>query len=185
MDLSAEKKVKQKKHRTTGLILMMLVILAVTGWFTGEQLRNMLFPEHLEDSMVVWNEEDVYRQEELILFADRNEFQVGEQGSMKLTVLCGESVTGPVTITDEEGNEVAVLENDGSGQLVTTVGFQSQEPRCGYLTAAAEEVKSAPVSFFIVPEITEEMSERLFRSARIWETMQKKRSLRTRFLKKP
>lgn len=162
MDLSAEKKVKQKKHRTTGLILMMLVILAVTGWFTGEQLRNMLFPEHLEDSMVVWSEEDVYRQEELILFADRNEFQVGEQGSIKLTVLCGESVTGPVTITDEEGNEVAVLENDGSGQLVTTVGFRSQEPRCGYLTAAAEEVKSAPVSFFIVPEITEEMSERLF-----------------------
>ena len=30
---------------------------------------------------------------ELILFADRNEFQVGEQGSIKLTVLCQESVT--------------------------------------------------------------------------------------------
>ena len=154
----------QKKRRRIWpfLLLFVLVILAGIGWFSRERLLGMLFPVRLDTPMVVWDEaEDVYEPEELILFADRNEFQVGEQGSIKLTVLCQESVTEPVTITDNTGYEVAVLENDGSGQLVTTVGLQSQEPRSGWLKASSGGAESAPVSYYVIPEITQEMADRL------------------------
>lgn len=144
----------QKKRRRIWpfLLLFVLVILAGIGWFSRERLLGMLFPVRLDTPMVVWDEaEDVYEPEELILFADRNEFQVGEQGSIKLTVLCQESVTEPVTITDNTGYEVAVLKNDGSGQLVTTVGLQSQEPRSGWLKASSGGAESAPVSYYVIP----------------------------------
>ena len=161
-----EKRVNQrrnrKRHRKVWIIFVLLVILAGIGWFSRERLLGMLFPVRLDTPMVVWDEaEDVYEPEELILFADRNEFQMGEQGAVKLTVLCQESVTEPVTITDNTGYEVAVLENDGSGQLVTTVWLQSQEPRSGWLKASSGGAESAPVSYYVIPEITQEMADRL------------------------
>ena len=86
----------QKKRRRIWpfFLLFVLVILAGIGWFSRERLLGMLFPVRLDTPMVVWDEaEDVYEPEELILFADRIEFQMGEQGSIKLTVLCQESTT--------------------------------------------------------------------------------------------
>lgn len=161
-EMSVNQKNNRKGHRNGWVLLVLFMILIGIGWFSRERLMSILFPVRLDTPMVVWDEtEDVYEPEELVLFADRNEFQTGEQGSMKLTVLCRESVTGTVTIADDKGNQVAVLENDGSGQLTATVEIQEQEPRWGYLTASAGETVSAPVSFYIVPEITEEMEDRL------------------------
>lgn len=151
----------QKKHGKGCLIVLFLAVLAALGLFAGKRVWQKLHAERIEAFDVVWDEGDVYEPEELILLADQNEFQAGEQGEMKLTVLCRESVTGPVTISDNLGNEVAVLENDGSGQLEKTVTLNSQEPMVGQLRAAAGETVSVPVSFYVVPEVTEEMAGRL------------------------
>lgn len=152
---------EKKKHGKLWVVLAALILLIAAGFCAGKSLWQAFWPPRLPVSAVVQDEEGTAKQDAVILFASRNEFQVGETGTAELTVLCQEDVTGPVTITDDRGLKLAVLENDGSGQMVTTVELQEKEPRWGYLTASAGEAVSAPVSFFIVPEITQEMTDRL------------------------
>ena len=149
----------KKKHRKPWIILLVLIVLAGVGFLAGKSLWRRFWSPRLPVSAVIWDEE-MLEQDAVILFAARNEFQVGKSGTMELTVLCREQVTGAVTITDDRGAKLAVLENDGSGQLKTTVEIFEEAPRYGQLQASAGEETSAPVSFYVIPEITKEMAER-------------------------
>ena len=150
---------RKKKHRKPWIILFVLIFLAGVGFLAGKSLWRTFWSPRLPVSAVIWDEE-MLEQDAVILFAARNEFQVGEPGTMELTVLCREQVTEAVTITDDRGAKLAVLENDGSGQLKTTVEIFEEAPRYGQLQASAGEETSAPVSFYVIPEITKEMAER-------------------------
>ena len=112
-------------------------------------------------SAVAWSEEDIVQQDSVILFANQNEFLLGQPGMMELTVLLSKNVTGPVTIMDDRDQELMVLENDGSGQLKAAVEIYEQETRYGRLRALSGSETSAPISFCVHPEVTEEMANRL------------------------
>lgn len=152
---------EKKKHRKHWVILLVLILLIGAGFWAGKSLWEAFWSPRLPVSAVVQDEDGEVEQDAVILFAAQNEFQVGIPGNTELTVLCQEDVTGPVTITDDQGMELAVLENDGSGQLQTTVEIFEETPRYGQLQASAGEEISAPVSFYVIPEITEEMAGRL------------------------
>lgn len=148
--------VKKKKRGKIGVMLAILLILTAACFFAGMILGGRL-GTILSASA---NGADTIGQDPLILFADRHEFQAGEPGTMALTVLCEEDVSEAVTITDDQGQTMAVLENDGSGRLETTIQIDGKTARYGQLTASSGETVSAPISFYVVPEITDDMGER-------------------------
>ena len=87
---------------------------------------------------------------------ENSQLLVGETGILELTVWCDDSVTDTVTVTDEKETVVAVLENDGTGLLKGTVEILEEAPRFGSLTAASGEHTSQPVSFRVIPEVTDQ-----------------------------
>ena len=78
-----------------------------------------------------------------------------------MTILCGQEITGEVTVTDEQGNVVCQVENNGSGRLSASVPIAESEARIGGFTAEADGEKSNTASFYVLPEVTEEMFLRL------------------------
>ena len=152
---------EKKKHGKLWAVLAVLILLIAVGFLVGKSLWQAFSSPRLPVSAVVQDAEGALTQDAVILFASRNEFQAGETGTTELTVLCQEGVTGPVTITDDQGLELAVLENDGSGQMQTTIEIFEETPRYGQLQASAGEETSAPVSFYVIPEVTKEMAGRL------------------------
>ena len=151
---------EKKKHGKLWMLLLILIVLIGAGFFAGKILWQTFWSPRIPVSAVVRDEQETAEQDPVILFATQNEFLVGKSGSMELTVLCQEQVTEPVTITDDRGQELAVLENDGSGELKTTVEVFEEEPRYGQIQASAGEETSAPVPFYVIPGITQEMAER-------------------------
>lgn len=151
---------EKKKHGKLWAVLAVLILLIAAGFWGGKSLWQAFLSPRLPVSAVVQDEDGALAQDAVILFASRNEFQVGETGTTELTVLCQEDITEPVTITDDQGLELVVLENDGSGQLQTTIEIFEEVPRYGQLLASAGEETSAPVSFYVIPEVTKEMADR-------------------------
>lgn len=95
------------------------------------------------------------------LFLDQSDFLVNEPEEANLTILCGQEITGEVTVTDEQGNVVCQVENNGSGRLSASVPIAESEARIGGFTAEADGEKSNTASFYVLPEVTEEMFLRL------------------------
>lgn len=150
----------KKKHGKRWTVLAVLLLFLIAGFVAARSLWQTFFSPRLPVSAVIEDTDGGVSLDAVILFASRNEFQVGETGTTQLMVLCQEDVTGPVTVTDDRGTELAVLENDGSGQLQATIEILEQTPRYGKWQAHAGKETSAPVSFYVMPAVTRQMAER-------------------------
>ncbi len=155
-----EKNTQKRRKRTGCSVPLLLLLVIAAGLFFGRGKISRIWTGFMGESAAAPDEDGVRKRDELILFAADNQLSAGTEETMELTVLCEEQVTGPVTIADEKGQQLAVLENDGSGELKASVTFFEEEPRYGSLTASAGEAVSAPLYFYVIPEITEEMGER-------------------------
>lgn len=149
---------EKKKRRKLWAVLAVVVLLAlgIGGKFLWDGFRS----GRLSQPAGVW-EDQATEQEALLLFATGTEFRVGEPGNLVLTVYCQEQIQEPVTITDDRGQTLTVLENDGSGVLRGTVEILEEAPRYGQVQATAGDAESAPVSFYVIPEVTRQMAEKL------------------------
>ncbi|MDO5350385.1 MAG: hypothetical protein Q4E86_10620, partial [Lachnospiraceae bacterium] len=99
---------------------------------------------------------------DLFLYLLESDFFIGQQGELSFTVLYGSEITGPITITDETGALLCTLENDGSGMVLGTCPIFGENPRSGALTASSGAWESDAAHFYVQPEITDEMMDRLF-----------------------
>ena len=93
----------------------------------------------------------------LVLYVSNTEFQVGEEKTVRVTVFADGSLDGEVSVLDDQGIELCKLENDKSGCLEGEISIKKEEPGVGKLFAVSGDEKSAPVSFYVTPVVTEEM----------------------------
>ena len=79
---------EKKKHGKLWAVLAVLILLIAAGFWAGKSLWQAFWSPRLPVSAVVQDEDGALAQDAVILFANRNEFHVGETGTTELTVLC-------------------------------------------------------------------------------------------------
>lgn len=97
----------------------------------------------------------------LYLYIRDDIVHVGKTTNMEIVVLCGADVTQDICIYDEKGSLRRTIPNRGGGRYEDYVQIYSSEACVGALCARAGEVESAPAAYYVQPQVTQEMVDRL------------------------
>lgn len=152
------------KKKKTGFIVLILC-LCIIGIFLAVLFIRRSAENQTDNDAAADEEaysEAVYAEKTpLLLYLNQSDYSVGAAETAKLTVFYSDEVESDIVITDDRGAVLCELKNDGSGCLEAEIPVLETEPRVGAFTAVSGEYASAPVSFFVLPEITEEMVSEL------------------------
>lgn len=160
-----------RKRRSPWGWILSLVILLLAAAVVGLAMlgRSTRLNQEKGAGMTLPGDVEAYTAEDwlanapdLRLYLSTRIFIIGENRDLTLTVKCSDAVTEDVTVTDENGNQVAVLPNDGSGELKTQISYGRAEECSGYMIAKAGEYTSQPEDFSVQPKVTEEMVRALY-----------------------
>lgn len=114
----------------------------------------------------VYNEEPLIAADEapfISVALDKCDFTVGDDGSafMLVTVRLREEYEGEIALIDETGKTLTTIEANGELIYKAHVMINRKEARTGSIYAKTENTESRPVSYYVTPEITREMVDRL------------------------
>lgn len=158
-------KSKKKKNRwllpviLAGAAVIMLPVLLAAGihffgWFGGG---------NGDDAAQASN---TYADEgEIILMLDECQFYVGEEGNARATLLCGEEISGEISIKDEEDTVYGSVSVEEPGAYYTDLSIDCSEEHIGRMKAVLDDNESNPVSFYIQKEVTDEQMMTLMETA--------------------
>lgn len=141
------------------LIIVGIIILANLAMSS----RNKEGTDVKKESETTLAEEDFEEElpsqgsEDLILMLEDNQFWIGEESEGNAVLWCSDSITGEVSLTDENGEEVASVNIEGAGSYTVPFSVNTQTERVGSLYASQGDSKSNSVSFYVQPHVTEDM----------------------------
>lgn len=146
----------KRKSILAGLFVLSLVLSACGGnsEIDGRSDRS-------EKNEGIQIAEESVEEASLNLYLNKTDFIVGETARLTLTAYSDTPLTEPVTIVDENGEILAALMEDGTGAYRGQIEIYEESERRGILTAKSGEMSSLSKHFYVHPEITEEMVEKL------------------------
>ncbi len=100
--------------------------------------------------------------ESLILYIKDNMLDVGGDGTLEVSVLCGDGVKDNIDVVDDAGTVLHTIENTSGGKRYEfSVEVPTETEHVGTLSARTDSAESTPRKFYVYPEVTEEMVARL------------------------
>lgn len=100
--------------------------------------------------------------ESLILYIKDSMLDVGGDGTLEVSVLCGDGVKDNIDVMDDAGTVLHTIENTSGGKRYEiSVEVPTETERVGTLSARTGRAESTPRKFYVYPEVTEEMVARL------------------------
>lgn len=141
------------------LIIVGIIILAnlamssrnKEGTGVQKEAETTLAEEDFEEELPSQGSED------LILMLEDNQFWLGEESGGNAVLWCSDSITGKVSITDENGEELTSVNVEEPGSYTVPFSVDTQIERVGSLYASQGDSKSNSVSFYVQPHVTEDM----------------------------
>ncbi len=150
--------------RTKGIIAVVAVLAAAFLLWMG---LEHIHPD-LEEQSGFFNDEypafesiEEYDPSPIVISISKSRFVMGESGVVDVVVRCSPEIQGDIVVTDESGEVVLTLDNNGSGILTENIALPTDRQRFSTLKAVSEGCESPEIEFIVMPKIMPDQMETL------------------------
>lgn len=144
--------------------LLLVCCLLLTGCASSPAVSQAPASLPAESTAAAQTQPPVQQEENagITLQANTTQFKAGKQSILELRVQCECTVTEDVVIRDEADQVLAVLQNNGSGEMKTQLPFRRENVGEGYFVASAGSAESQRLPYSVQREVTESMVRALY-----------------------